>query len=70
MADEINSENTSDDSTGDIGEDRPDTVYSCLRCGTKLSNEELTRLPEIKFICGFKVFIKLRPPVVKTIEAI
>ena len=70
MADEINSENTSDDSTGDIAEDRPDTDYSCLRCGTKLSNEELTRLPEIKCICGFKVFIKLRPPVVKTIEAI
>ena len=48
MVDEINSENISDDSTDDIKEDRFDAVYSCLRCGSKLSNEELTRLPEIK----------------------
>jgi DNA-directed RNA polymerase subunit P len=70
MVDEINSENISDDSTDDIKEDRFDAVYSCLRCGSKLSNEELTRLPEIKCICGFKVFVKLRPPLVKTIDAI
>ena len=44
--------------------------YSCLRCGTHVSNTELGRLPEIKCICGFRVFIKIRPPVVKTIKAI
>ena len=44
--------------------------YSCLRCGTHVSNTELGRLPEIKCICGFRVFIKIRPPVVKTIQAI
>ncbi|MDE1830245.1 MAG: RNA polymerase Rbp10 [Thaumarchaeota archaeon] len=43
--------------------------YACMRCGTKVSQSELTRLPEIKCICGFRVFTKVRPPVVKTIKA-
>ena len=47
-----------------------DVVYSCLRCGTEVSNQELSRLPEIKCICGFRVFTKVRPPVVKTIKAV
>ena len=47
-----------------------DVNYSCLRCGTSVSNTELSRLPEIKCICGFRVFTKDRPPVVKTVKAI
>ncbi len=47
-----------------------DVIYSCLRCATNVSNTELSRLPEIKCICGFRVFTKVRPPVVKTIKAI
>ena len=47
-----------------------DVNYSCLRCGTLVSNAELSRLPEIKCICGFRVFTKARPPVVKTVKAI
>ena len=47
-----------------------DVIYSCLRCGTTVSNTELYRLPEIKCICGFRVFTKVRPPVVKTVKAI
>jgi len=47
-----------------------DVTYSCLRCGTQVSNTELTRLPEIKCICGFRVFTKVRPPIVKTVKAI
>ena len=47
-----------------------DVVYSCLRCGTTVSNSELTRLPEIKCICGFRVFTKVRPPIVKTVKAV
>jgi len=47
-----------------------DVYYSCLRCGTNVSNTELSRLPEIKCICGFRVFTKVRPPVVKTVKAI
>ena len=47
-----------------------DVNYACLRCGTVVSNTELSRLPEIKCICGFRVFTKSRPLVVKTIKAI
>ena len=47
-----------------------DVIYSCLRCATNVTNLELSRLPEIKCICGFRVFTKVRPPVVKTIKAI
>jgi DNA-directed RNA polymerase subunit P len=47
-----------------------DVNYACLRCGTVVSNTELSRLPEIKCICGFRVFTKVRPAVVKTIKAV
>lgn len=47
-----------------------EVVYSCLRCGTAVSNTELNRLPEIKCICGFRVFTKVRPPIVKTVDAV
>ena len=47
-----------------------DVDYACLRCGTVVSNTELSRLPEIKCICGFRVFTKVRPKVVKTVKAI
>ena len=47
-----------------------DVIYSCLRCGTTATNTELTRLPEIKCICGFRVFSKVRPPVVKSVKAV
>jgi DNA-directed RNA polymerase subunit P len=54
----------SDDST------KFDVIYACLRCGTSVPNTELARLPEIKCICGFRVFTKMRAPIVKTIKAI
>ncbi len=47
-----------------------DVLYSCLRCGTEVTNYELNRLPEIKCICGFRVFIKTRSSIVKTINAV
>ena len=53
-----------------IQSEKFDVLYSCLRCATIVSNTELSRLPEIKCICGFRVFIKVRPPIVKTIKAI
>ncbi len=64
MADE-NSETSAQETTETF-----DVIYSCLRCGTNVSNTELSRLPEIKCICGFRVFTKTRPPVVKTVKAI
>jgi DNA-directed RNA polymerase subunit P len=44
--------------------------YECMRCGTVVSIEELSRLPEIKCICGFRVFRKSRQPVVKQLKAV
>jgi DNA-directed RNA polymerase subunit P len=46
------------------------SVYECVRCGTKTSQEELNNLPEVKCICGYRVFRKVRPSVVKQIKAI
>lgn len=45
-------------------------TYDCMRCGTSVTIEELSTLPEIKCICGFRVFRKGRQPVVKQIKAI
>ena len=64
MADE-NSETSTQETTETF-----DVIYSCLRCGTNVSNTELSRLPEIKCICGFRVFTKARPPVVRTVKAV
>jgi len=71
MVDESNIEMNGDDSINNVaGTEEFDVIYSCLRCNTKVSNSELNRLPEIKCICGFRVFTKVRPPIVKTVKAI
>ena len=75
MVDESNSEfdateNTEEEEFITPETEKFDVVYSCLRCGTKVSNSELSRLPEIKCICGFRVFTKIRSPLVKTVKAI
>ena len=71
MVDETGSELTDTESISDITEDEKfDVVYSCLRCATRVSSTELSRLPEIKCICGFRVFTKVRPPIVKTMKAV
>ena len=71
MVDESSNEMNDDSTTDDVIEDEKfDVTYSCLRCNTEVSNSELNRLPEIKCICGFRVFTKVRPPIVKTVKAI
>ena len=71
MVDESNIESDDVSVADDLTEtEKFDVVYSCLRCNTKVSSSELDRLPEIKCICGFRVFTKIRPPVVKTVEAL
>ena len=71
MVDESNIETNDDGSTDNATEsEKFDVIYSCLRCNTKVSSSELNRLPEIKCICGFRVFTKVRPPIVKTVKAI
>jgi DNA-directed RNA polymerase subunit P len=37
---------------------------------SSVAYEELSRLPEIKCICGFRVFRKARPPIVKQLKAV
>ena len=71
MVDESSNEMNDASTTDDVIEDEKfDVIYSCLRCNTEVSNSELSRLPEIKCICGFRVFTKVRPPIVKTVKAI
>ena len=71
MIDETVDESNDIESVTDVMEgEKFDVIYTCLRCGTPVSNIELSRLPEIKCICGFRVFSKLRPPIVKTVKAI
>ena len=70
MVDESNIETSDAESIDNTVEPEFDVIYSCLRCNTKVSNSELNRLPEIKCICGFRVFTKVRPPIVKNVKAI
>ena len=70
MVDESDIETNDTESIDNTVEPEFDVIYSCLRCNTKVSNSELNRLPEIKCICGFRVFTKVRPPITKTVKAI
>ena len=71
MVDESNIESNDVSVADDLTEtEKFDVVYSCLRCNTKVNSSELGRLPEIKCICGFRVFTKIRPPIVKTVKAL
>ena len=70
MSDETTPEVDNEVTTPEAIEEKFDVKYTCLRCHTPVSNIELSRLPEIKCICGFRVFSKLRPPIVKTVKAI
>ena len=70
MVDESNIESNDVSVADDLIEtEKFDVFYSCLRCNTKVSSSELDKLPEIKCICGFRVFTKIRPPVVKTVKS-
>jgi len=71
MVDESDIKSNDVDVADDLTEtEKFDVVYSCLRCNTKVNSSELGRLPEIKCICGFRVFTKVRPPIVKTVKAL
>ena len=66
-------ENFSEDSSNEspiLEEEKFDVIYECLRCTVQVSMIELNRLPEIKCICGFRVFTKVRPPLVTTVKAL
>jgi DNA-directed RNA polymerase subunit P len=46
-------------------------VYNCMRCGARVPSEELEmRGGEIKcIICGYRILKKVKPPVVKRVQA-
>ncbi len=50
----------------------PEIVYECIRCGAKVSMEDLElRGGEIKCtVCGYRVLRKIRPPIVKRVKAV
>jgi DNA-directed RNA polymerase subunit P len=46
-------------------------VYECEHCGTKQTLEQLLDQPELRCInCGYRVLKKVRPPVVKKVDAV
>jgi len=46
-------------------------AYECVRCGSKVPSEELElRGGEIKcIVCGYRILKKIKPPVVKRVQA-
>ncbi len=46
-------------------------VYECMRCGARVPSDELElRGGEIKcIICGYRILKKVKPPVVKRVQA-
>jgi DNA-directed RNA polymerase subunit RPC12/RpoP len=46
-------------------------VYECMRCGARVPSEELEmRGGETKcIVCGYRILKKLKPPVVKRVQA-
>ncbi len=58
------------ESTETSGRTFGEIEYECVRCGTKVTSEQLAQLPEIKCICGYRILKKTRPPVVKQVKSI
>jgi DNA-directed RNA polymerase subunit RPC12/RpoP len=51
--------------------ERTGIVYECMRCGSRVPSEELElRGGETKcIICGYRILKKVKPPVVKRVQA-
>ncbi len=44
--------------------------YACLRCGARMTYEQIMSSPEVKCMnCGYRVLRKVRPAIVKTVKA-
>jgi len=55
-----------------MAEEKVSLVYECVRCGAKITTEELElRGGTIKCTqCGYRVLKKIRPPIVKRVKAV
>ena len=50
---------------------REEHMYRCLRCGKTFTKEEMETLPGVRCpYCGYKIIVKLRPPIAKRVKAI
>jgi|TARA_B100001179_G_C18575552_1_gene397359 DNA-directed RNA polymerase subunit P len=56
--------------TSDLDNEFGGVIYRCIRCGTNVTADELTQLPEIKCICGYRILRKIRPELAKRIKAV
>ncbi|TLX97293.1 MAG: DNA-directed RNA polymerase subunit P [Thaumarchaeota archaeon] len=44
-------------------------MYECVRCGTRVTGEELAKLPEPTCAnCGYRAFRKVRRPGIKNLK--
>ena len=55
-----------------MAEEKVSLVYECVRCGAKITTEELElRGGAIKRThCGYRVLKKIRPPIVKRVKTV
>ncbi len=61
------------DDRGSVHWDGGDSVkYECVRCGASVTGEDIEmRGGEVKcIICGYRVLKKVKPPVVKRLDAV
>ena len=58
-------------SVSGLEEERPaGPIYECVRCGSRVSYAELERYVSFRCPhCGYRIFRKVRPPVVKRVKA-
>jgi DNA-directed RNA polymerase subunit P len=54
-----------------LEEERPHgPMYECVRCGSRVAYSELERYVSFRCPqCGYRIFRKVRPPVVKRVKA-
>ena len=70
--DDLITDSQHDNEDDTVLEEKYDVNYRCLRCGTIMSSAELGKYEniELKCVCSFKVFLKVRSPIVKSVKAI
>jgi DNA-directed RNA polymerase subunit RPC12/RpoP len=60
----------SDEKQGEAVKVFPGAVFECVRCGTRFSGEELSKLPELTCSnCGYRIFRKVRSTTAKTMKS-
>lgn len=59
----------SDEKQEDAVKVLPGATFECVRCGTRFTGEELSKLPELTCSnCGYRIFRKVRGPAAKSLK--